>query len=121
MTTDYYTEDLTKFGHRERQMLVDILSSWNDQGLPADFDDDEVRPAFNLHSGYVFLVNSDYQVAMINHGTGQLESFYTTPYEGHEGFANELLAQYEADRGSMHPDDVEFLRDAGILDDDSTY
>jgi hypothetical protein len=73
MGTKTYTEDFADFGARERGMVRDILDAWNKQGLPEDFNDDGVRPAFNLNSGNVFLVNSDYQVAMMN--GENLESF----------------------------------------------
>ena len=62
-------------------------------------------------SGYVFLVNSEFQVAMMN--GDKLESFYTTPYEGHEGFKDELQ---ELDRESLHPDDLEYLIDIGVFE-----
>ena len=42
----------------------------------------------NLKSGYVFLTNSDYQVAMMN--GDNLESFYTDFETGEEGFRNDL-------------------------------
>ena len=58
---------------------------------------------FNTHSGYVFLSNSDYQVAIEEEG--KLVSFYTTPYEGREGTLEELLEEYE----DMHPEDKEYI------------
>lgn len=102
---DAYTEDLGRFGFREIKMLRDILNAWVDGGLPDDFSYDNVRPAMNSHSGYVFLVNDDYQVAMMN--GDKLESFYTTPYEGREGFWDELAEQY----GDMHREDQRYMRD----------
>jgi hypothetical protein len=82
-----YTENIGDFGSRERGMLRDILS----QPLPSNFSDDNVKPAFNTSSGYVFLVNADYQCAMINHDTGSLEIFHNTPDQGDEGFLSDLL------------------------------
>ena len=43
---------------------------------------------FNLSSGNVFLANSDFQVAMFN--GSKLESFYSCPICGHEGFLDEM-------------------------------
>jgi len=34
---EYYTEDLSKFGYRERVILEAILEAWNTHGLPSDF------------------------------------------------------------------------------------
>lgn len=103
--SDFYTEDFGKFGARERGMLREILQAWNEQGLPEDFSDDNVRPAFNMNSGFVFLVNEDCQTAMMN--GDKLESFYSTPYDGHEGFWDELVEEY----AGMHRDDQRYMRE----------
>lgn len=82
------TTDLAKFGHRERMELEKILHAWNTSGLPVDFGNEDVRATVNLNSGYVFLTNSDYQAAMMN--GDKLESFYSCPECGHEGFLDEM-------------------------------
>jgi hypothetical protein len=105
--SDYYTEDFADICScsRERHMLIDIMQAWGDHGLPNDFDDTKVRPAFNRNSGHVFLVNEEFQVCMLR--DGKLESFYTSPYEGKEGFFDDLVEEY----GDMHPKDQRWLRD----------
>lgn len=100
---DITTTDLARFGSRERALLIELLTAWQDEGLPEDFDNDEVRPMLNTQSASVFLTNADYAVAMMN--GDQLESFYSTPYEGREGFWSELVAEYD----EMHPQDREYL------------
>lgn len=82
------TTDLSKFGSRERKMVEELLHAWRKQGLPEDFNDDQVVPMMNTNSGNVFLTNSDYQVAMMNGDA--LESFYSCPECGHEGFKDEM-------------------------------
>ena len=99
------TTDLKDFGYRERKMAQELLEAWNNDGLPEDFYDDGVEIMMNQNSGNVFLTNSDYQVAMIN--DGKLESFYNSPYEGHEGFFNELLDEYS----DMHEEDKEWFEE----------
>lgn len=99
MTT---TTDLAKFGARERWMLVEILQAWREQGLPTDFEDHEVVPMMNINSGYVFLTNSQYQIAMMN--GGKLESFYSCTQCGHEGFLEDME---HSDRAGC----TEYLRD----------
>lgn len=101
---EVYTEDLADFGSRERSMAAELLA----QPLPDNFNDDGVKLAMNRNSGYVFLVNSDYQCAMMNGDT--LEVFHSTPYDGHEGFLTDLLEEYTPD--DLHADDVEYLRQA---------
>lgn len=103
--SDGYTEDLAEFGRREIKMLRDLLSAWIEHGLPEDFYEDGVKPAFNKNSGWVFLANSEYQVAIEENG--RLVSFYTTPYDGHEGTFLELLEEY----AGMNSEDQEFMRD----------
>jgi hypothetical protein len=87
MTQETTTTDISKFGSRERLMLVEILTAWCNQGLPEDFENDEVTPMMNMNSGYVFLSNSDFQVAMMN--GDKLERWYTCGECGHEGFAED--------------------------------
>ena len=82
------TTDFSKFGIREWNMAEELLRAWREQGLPDDFNNDEVTIMLNLLSGYVFLTNSDYQVAMMN--GDKLESFYTDFETGEEGFKDEL-------------------------------
>ena len=82
------TTDLSKFGSRERDLLIELLTAWQEHGLPDDFDDDEVVPTFNMNSGYVFLTNANYEVAMMNGDT--LESWYSCPQCGHEGFKEDM-------------------------------
>lgn len=106
MRDDSYTEDFADICScgREREMLIAIMRAWGESGLPDDFTDERVRPAFNRNSGHVFLVNEDYQVAMLR--DGRLESWYFCPYRGEEGFFDDLVKQYD----QMHPEDQEYMR-----------
>lgn len=97
------TANLADFGTREIAELRDILNAWLSTGLPEDFSGDGVHPMFNKNSGFVFLTNGEYQVAMMN--GDRLESFYSSPYEGREGFFEDLLSEFE----DMHPEDKEWL------------
>jgi hypothetical protein len=107
MGHDAYTENLADIlaCPRERRMVLEILQAWEAGGLPDDFGDSNVRLAFNRNSGNVFLVNDEYQVAMVE-GIA-LESFYTSPYEGKEGFFTDLMSEYP----DMHREDQEWFRD----------
>lgn len=78
------TTNLADFGTREIDLLIDLLQTWRDQGLPDDFNDQEVVPMLNKNSGHVFLTNDDYQVAMLN--GDKLESWYSCANCGQEGF-----------------------------------
>ena len=99
-----YTENLADFGARERHMAAELLA----HPLPDNFSDRWVRVAFNTNSGYVFLVNDDYQVAMMNGDS--LEIFHSTPYAGHEGFLSDLLDEYSQD--DLNSEDADYLRQA---------
>ena len=106
-----YTENLADFGLREIRLLNDILSAWLSTGLPEPFDNTGVKPALNKNSGYVFLVNDDYQVAMLN--GGRLELFHSLPYSGYEGFLSDLITEYCP--GALDEDDVQYIRDAAEM------
>ena len=104
-----YTENLNDIitFDRERALVIELLQAWGEQGLPDDFYEEGVKVAFNRNSGYVFLVNDEYQCAMMNED--KLEIHYTSPYDGHEGFIDELFEWYMEDKDSWHIEDVEWL------------
>ena len=93
--TNYYTENLAEFGSREIHLLKNILIAWTTTGLPLDFENSEVRPAMNKLSGYVFLTNSDCQIAMLN--GDRLEIFHSLPESGEEGFLEAFINSYFPD------------------------
>lgn len=101
------TRDLSKFGYRELEMLRDLLTAMLENGLPDDFYDEGVTAEFNPNSGYVFLTNAAGDVAMLTSG-GTLESWYFTPYDGHEGFLDDLLDEVDED---WDVGDLEYLVD----------
>jgi hypothetical protein len=82
------TTDLSDYGHLELMELELLLKAYREQGLPDDFNNDEVVPMFNMNSGNVFFTNADYQVAMLN--GDKLESFYSCPECGEEGFLEDM-------------------------------
>ncbi len=85
-----YTENLADFGYRELDEAGKLLSAIKN-GLPDDFDNQGIKVAFNMNSGYVFLTNDEYQVAMYDDESEELYSFYNKPYEGLEGSYEDLL------------------------------
>ena len=101
--------DLSDFGTREREMAEELLRAWREQGLPGDFDDDNVVIMMNFSSGNVFLTNDDCQVAMMN--GDKLESFYSLPYGGgalEEGFLEDFE---DAKKGDYHKEDWEYIKE----------
>ena len=105
------TTDLSNFGYREREMAEELLRASREQGFPDDFEDDETTIMFNTHSGNVFFTNADYQAAMMN--DNKLESFYSCPYCGHEGFADEMEHEPE------NSDCTRYLVDIGVLEEEN--
>lgn len=98
---NYYTENLADFGAREREMAGELLSN----SYPSSFSTDGVRVAFNMYSGYVFLVNDDHQMAMMNGDV--MEIYHTTPYHGFDGFLKDLLNNYTPDE--LNQEDIDYL------------
>jgi hypothetical protein len=100
------TTDFSKFGYREREMAEQLLKASREQGFPEDFEDNETTIMFNLNSGNVFFTNSDYQVSMLT-DDGKLESFYSCPECGHEGFKEEM--KHEGNKECKR-----YLKDIGV-------
>ena len=105
-----YTEDFGEIIEcaRERNMVREILSAWGADGLPESFRNAGVTFVLHRNSGIVFLVNSDYQMCMMN--GGKLETFYCPPYNGIAGFIADILIENEP--ASLDPDDVEYILSA---------
>ena len=99
------TTDFSKFGYREREMAEELLKASRTQGFPDDFDDDDITIMMNMNSGNVFFTNAEYQVAMMN--GDDLESFYSCPICGHEGFLDEM------EHGEDDEECQEYLNDIG--------
>ena len=101
------TTDLAKFGIREIIMARDLLDAWVRNGLPEEFMSEGVTVMFNPKSGWVFLTNAEYQVAVEE--DGELFSFYTSPYHGHEGTLDELIEMFDAE--TWNGEDIEWLEE----------
>ncbi len=83
MTT---TTDLQDFGFRELKMAAELLTAYCEN--PPEFLSSGVHLMMNTHSGYVFLTDEDFSVAMMS--GSKLEQFLSCPECGAEGFAEEL-------------------------------
>jgi hypothetical protein len=80
------TQDFSKFGYRELDIAGDLLKAYANE--PSILPGDTIQVEFNPNSGNVFLVDSEYNVAMFN--GDKMERFYNCPNCGHEGFAEEF-------------------------------
>ena len=102
--SDVYTEDLGQFGSIELKEASKLILAI-DNGLPNDFYNDGIKIGFNRNSGYVFLTNSDLQVAMYDSVNDELYSHYETPYDGYEGSLEDLINEYD----DMCKEDQEYV------------
>lgn len=91
VTEEIVTSDLAQFGWREKKIAAELLLA-ADKGLPNDFDGEGVTVAMNKNSGYVFLTNSEFQVAMLE--DGKVVSFYSCPECGEEGTWNDSIKDH---------------------------
>lgn len=86
------TRDLAQFGQIELDEVANLLTAMRKHGLPDGFYDSGVCPEFNPNSGYVFLVNEDFQVCMYDDETGTLYMFHSCPECGEEGCQEDLIS-----------------------------
>jgi hypothetical protein len=80
------TTDMKEFGFRELQIAAELLKAYCYQ-QPA-YLGSGVHLMMNRDSGYVFLVDEDGNVGMMN--GKKLEQFHTCPECNAQGFAEEL-------------------------------
>lgn len=100
------TTNLSDFGYRELDMAADLLKEYaNGKNSCPYFSDNGVQLMMNQNSGNVFLTDNDCNVLMMNGDS--LEGFYHSPYEGHEGFFDDLINSYD---DQWHEEDKEWLQ-----------
>jgi len=80
------TQDLSKFGYVELKETIKLLTAYLD--APDDIFWDEVKVEFNPESGSVFLIDKDYNVAMMN--GDKLEKWVCCPSCNTEGFVEDI-------------------------------
>jgi len=79
------TNDLSEFGCRELEMAAKLLAGYINNPNVLGYD---IKLEFNLDNGSVFLVDGDYEVAMMN--GDKLEIWYNCPECGWEGFLEDM-------------------------------
>ena len=85
------TTDLSEFGYREIKMAAELLTAYTAPGFSNDFLGDGITLNLNNNSGYVFLIDEDYNCGMVNDATGKLEQFFSCGECGEEGFKDDLI------------------------------
>ena len=78
------TQDLSMFGFIERQEAGRLLLALGTHHDKTQLLGSDVKVEFNPNSGNVFLVDGDYNVAMMN--GHDLEDFYSCTHSCNEGF-----------------------------------
>lgn len=105
------TKDLSQFGFREIKMASELLNayvlSYNDD--IRDSLTDGITIEFNQDSGKVFLVDNEFNVAMMN--DDKLELWYNCSYCGHEGFKEDML------HGLENKECIEYLKQIGVMEE----
>lgn len=87
-------------------MAAELLAA----DIPDWFHQQGLRIALNTHSGYVFMINEDSDTLMMN--GDQLEGWFNSPYDGHEGFFEDLTEEADDTWNDM---DIEWLEDIAAM------
>ncbi|MEM3858695.1 MAG: hypothetical protein QW478_04735 [Candidatus Micrarchaeaceae archaeon] len=85
---DEITTDLEKFGYRELEEAVRLLTAFREQRQRTYFMGNGIKLYFNKLSGNVFLADEDSNVAMMN--GDKLEQWFICPECGYEGFKEDM-------------------------------
>ena len=96
MSDNYLTEDITDIPLDEVVPLLTALDKWRNEStrtstkmFQASWYDKGSKVAMNNQSGYVFLTNEEWQVAMIDNG--KLTMFLNCGECGNEGLENDFV------------------------------
>lgn len=84
------TNDLREFGRRELALAGELLIALHTVNDKTQRLDDGVQVFMNKNSGYVFLSDENYNVAMMNGHI--LEDWHNCPDCGQEGFLEDITA-----------------------------
>lgn len=91
------TQNLGDFGKREQDMAGVMLIALSDNNMTENakehFDETTMVLEFNPSSGNVFLADDNCNVLMMRED--KLDLFLSLPYEGKEGFVDELFEEWE--------------------------
>lgn len=92
------TQDLSKFGWTERNEAAKLLTALSEPQQQAEdfYLSEGIAVEFNPNSGNVFLVDEDYNVAMLN-DDGKLENFVTCSNCGNEGLKSAITINNDGD------------------------
>lgn len=86
---------LENFGKREIDLAIKLLEQYKKE-IPDEWVNKGVYIDLNLNSGEVFLANSDCQTMLLK-DDGKLGLWLTTPYDGKEGFIDDLVYEFFQD------------------------
>lgn len=108
--------DISHMGYRELQEAEKLLVAYAG-ARPDAWWDENVKLAFNVHSGMVFLTNDDYQTLVLR--DGKVELFYCLGYDGHEGFIDELYSDFlDGDMAEQNLDELaNYLEDERMIEE----
>lgn len=98
--------DLSQLGYREIEKAGELLKAYAER-RPDDWNDNDVKLAYNGASGEVFLTNEDYQTLVLENGRAVM--WYFLNYHGNEGTIDDLIIDY--DNGNIGAEDFEQLAD----------
>jgi hypothetical protein len=107
--TNTTTTNISEFGHMELMEASEILRAYATKDYEHPYFYGEPQLMMNRNSGFVFLVDEGGEggnVLMLN--DDKLEGFYTSPYEGREGFFSDLLKEYN--NSDFHREDEEWFQ-----------
>jgi hypothetical protein len=88
------TRDLSDFGQIERREAGRLLTTLGTVKDLTKFLGDGVAVEFNTYSGMVFLVDEDYNVAVMN--GHNLEDFHSCPNCGNEAVSSEFRSDFKS-------------------------
>ena len=82
--------DISDFGYRERKLVIELLLALDSKhnNLTERLDQTSLRIGFNTESGYVYLFDDNYNVAMMRNNA--LVDVVTCPECGCEDFLDEF-------------------------------
>lgn len=111
------TTNIAEFGSSEILEASEILKAYAKGQYEHPYFYGEPQLMMNKNSGFVFLVDDGGEGANVLMLNGEnLEGFYSSPYEGLEGFFSDLLEEYKRD--NMHREDMQWFeqlaKDLGI-------
>lgn len=100
-----HPNNLKELSIAEKIIKAIIDNNYKHENIQNYFNNSEYKIEYNTYSGYVFAIDEDYNCLMLD--DEKVNLLLSTPYDGHEGFIEELDDLYPEE---LNQEDIDYIK-----------